>query len=247
MMTESAKSGWSETFKVSWMDADMHRRLKLSALFNYLQEIAWEHAENMGFGFEAAQKNNLIWVLVRLLIKMDRQPKWQQEIIVETWPRGIDGFWALREYSVKDQDGNVLGGASSSWMVLDSTTRRPVTPEIVFHVLPAVIQTSATGEAPFKIREPDDMKLLHRHEVVYSEIDAYNHVNNACYIDWITDAIHKLDSKLIPRKFHINYISEARLNDQVLLKYAGYEDKIIIKGENKKDGKPVFIAEIFRE
>ena len=244
METNDVKSIWSEDFEVSWMDTDMYNHAKLSAIFNYLQEVAWQHAENLGFGYEAARKNGQIWVIVRMLMKISRYPVWRQKIKVETWPRGISGMWAFREYRIKDEAGKVMGGASSSWLVLDAKIRKPVIPEIVLHALPYTNKQPALDELTSKIHPVENMNFLDRHEIGFSEIDAYQHVNNAHYIDWITDALYKFDHWIKINRFHINYLSEAKMHDLVNLKYSQSGDRMMVKGETDSGDKPVFLAEI---
>ncbi|MBN2174260.1 MAG: hypothetical protein JW731_09020 [Bacteroidales bacterium] len=235
---------WVSDFRVSWIQSDLNGQAKLSAIFDYLQETAWAHAESLGFGYEAAKKAGQIWVLVRLLIKMERYPVWREQISVETWPRGVDGLWAFREYRISDHAERVIGGASSSWMVLDLKSRKPVNPAIVKHALKYLNPVQAMDETAYRISIPDRQTVFYRHRITHSEIDFYKHVNNSRYIDWITDALDANSFKNPIRRFHINYISEARMEQEVVLNSSEQDGRFIIIGENAENGKHVFSAEI---
>ncbi|MEZ5197681.1 MAG: thioesterase [Bacteroidales bacterium] len=244
MERSSMKAKWVESFEVGWLDSDIKGRAKLSALFNYLQETALKHAENMGFGYDDVKKNGQLWVVARILLKMNRYPRWREQITVETWPRGVEGMWAFREYRLIDSEGNELGGASSSWLVLDMSDRKPVAPELVFHALPYVNPQSATGEVPGRINAKKDLNDGVMHLVTYSEVDFYQHVNNTRYIDWVLDAIHQLKLKIDIKKININYMSEAKLDDIIVLKYNQTENRLVFKGELENGSTTIFLAEI---
>ncbi len=95
---ENMKPVWLEDYAVYWHDTNAYGKMTFSAISRYLQETAWKHADNLGIGFEKALELNQIWVVMRLLIKMQKFPDWGEQIRLETWPRGVDGFWAYRDF-----------------------------------------------------------------------------------------------------------------------------------------------------
>lgn len=107
-------------------EIDFKSRLNIFSLFNYFQEIAWEHAGILHFGLEDLSKRNLFWVLSRVRVEIDRLPQWNEKIKLVTYPRGIDGLFALRDYEIYDSNDNRIISASSSWLILNAQNRRPV-------------------------------------------------------------------------------------------------------------------------
>ena len=67
---------------------------------------------------------------------MDRYPGWGEEILVKTWPRGIERLFALRDFLITSRQGEVLGRVTSNWLLVDLTTRRPKRLEEVFKRMP---------------------------------------------------------------------------------------------------------------
>ncbi len=54
-----------KNYKVGIFDSDFTGKIKLSAIFNYFQEVASTHASLLGAGFEELKNNgNITWVLV---------------------------------------------------------------------------------------------------------------------------------------------------------------------------------------
>ena len=61
-------------------DVDFNKHLTLTSLFNYFQEIAWEHAGVLRFGYEDLSENNQFWVLSRMRVEISRLPQWTENI-----------------------------------------------------------------------------------------------------------------------------------------------------------------------
>src|SRR5690606_14573495 len=94
--------------------------------FYLMQEIAWEHANELGFGYEQLKARNQFWVLSRLKVRINRRPCWTEGVKLETWSRGTDGFFGYRDYNFIDKTGKPIVQATSSWLILDSETKRIV-------------------------------------------------------------------------------------------------------------------------
>ena len=109
------------------------------------------NAESLGFSKTnfASAGENVSWVLTRLVVRMDRYPKWEDEVSVATFPRGGRKIVAWRDFELFDSSGARLGAASSEWMLIDLATRRIVAiPEAVFAAAdPADVPV--LGEMPF--------------------------------------------------------------------------------------------------
>ena len=122
-------SKFSKHYRITISDVDFMKKLKVSAAFNYFQEIAGLHAENLGIGFKTLeQKYGVFWVLTRMRVDFLRYPIWDEEIIVETWPQTPRKYSCTRDYLMKDCNGNIISRAVSQWVMSD--TLRGSWPEI---------------------------------------------------------------------------------------------------------------------
>ena len=86
-------------------------------MFYQMQDIAWEHANLLGFGYDTLKKEQQFWVLSRLLVKIGRRPVWAENFTLETWSRGTDGFYGYRDFNFVDETGENIIQATSSWLV----------------------------------------------------------------------------------------------------------------------------------
>ena len=117
---------WSERFRLRSYETDPTGQASVATICNFLQEVAGNHAFRLGLSVEHLNERRLTWVLARLRVLVDRYPRWRDEIIVETWPSGIEGLLGTRDFLLLDDEGRRLARATSGWMVIDVERRRPV-------------------------------------------------------------------------------------------------------------------------
>ena len=208
-------------FKVRSYECGPDGRATLPTICNLLQEAASLHAASLGFGKGdfAAAGENISWVLTRMVVKMRRYPKWEDEVTVETFPRGGRKIVAWRDFEVKDAAGETLGVASSEWMIIDLKTRKiHAIPETVFAANdPANVPV--LGLEPFaKFRFPDGGSGVPplRFTAQKSQIDLNGHVNNVHYVAWMLEPC----ASACPAEMEIVFRSETLVGDEVCVETA---------------------------
>jgi len=179
---------WSESFRVRAYEVDVWGRASAPTVCNWLQEAAGNHATHLGWGIEGLHAQGLTWVLSRLHLRLDRLPRWRDEVRVTTWPAGAQRLYALREFRL-ECDGGALGAATTGWMVLNQASRRPMRPAEEV----AAMASRAPGRAladPFdKLPEPDSIELERSLEVRNLDLDINRHANNVSVIGWALEAL----------------------------------------------------------
>jgi len=218
--------------------------LNLASLFNYLQDIASDHAENLGFGRDDLMKDKRFWALSRMYAEIREWPVWEDTIIVKTWPNGTDKLFALRNYEVKYPDGRHIAYGTSSWLILDYATRRIQRPEAALTHFKRNFQSQ---DSP--LRYADKLEGLSEESISaepfrikVSDLDINLHTNNVKYLQWVNDS-YDLDfvMKNIPVSVEINYLSESLFNEQVFIKTSadknkgGFHNHSIIRSEDNKE------------
>ena len=179
------------SFKVRTYECDRESFVTMPSICNYLQEAASINAGELGFSksnFDSLGEN-VSWVLTRLAVKMHSYPRWEDEITVETFPRGGRRIVAWRDFEIKDSTGAVIGVASSEWMLIDLGTRKIVAvPEAVLSCVDPA-DTPVLGENPFhKLRFPvESVEYSREFAAQKSHIDLNGHVNNVHYIEWMLE------------------------------------------------------------
>lgn len=235
---------WTDSYNVHWSDADAKGNASIISLFNYLQESALRNADHLGLGYDAALELKQIWVISRMQIEVKRYPQWGESIMVRTWPRGVEGFFALRDYEILDNNGDLLAAATSRWIVIDTITRRPVPVKILQQVLHMCDPRKALPSASDVKMPSGDFIFLKQYLVQYSDLDRHNHVNNTRYVEWVINSFpgswlkgHEMAS------FRIDYQGESHQDDEIAI-YAEHPEGLNtwIKAIRISDQKLIFKA-----
>ena len=192
-------------------------KLSSSFMFYQMQDIAWEHANILGFGFDKLAKEHQFWVLSRLLVKIERRPVWGENFTLETWSRGTDGFFGYRDFNFVDASGKSIIQATSSWLVVNSETKRIVRLN-EFADFPKY-EESVFGTNAGKVETPKTNDKLQFSPVRFNEIDINQHFNTGRYIERITDSFDfdfHTGHELV--EYEINFLKEGMPSDFLAVK-----------------------------
>lgn len=220
-------------FSIKSYDSDQTGKLTLHALFHFLQECAWDNARLNNFGFEFLESKNAYWVLSRILVQMNEYPNWRDDIKIKTWPKGTNGFFALRDFEVYKND-KVVGKVTTFWLILNKDSKRPQRLDQFNFVHENFIQEHAIDVNLDKIGIPGELKNVEERKVFYSDLDVNKHVNNATYVRWILDSYFSNSEKGI-KEFEINFLSELYLNDHFTVHKAKDEQEHFYVLKNTMD------------
>ncbi len=236
-MKEISSFHFSREFEVGSFQVHPDGRLRMNSLADFFQEIAWRHADSADFG-RNLMTENLSWVLSRFEIKAEDFPTWGDAIRVYTAGRGVDKLFAFREFLVTDLEGKKLASAMSSWVLLNTESKKLHRPEAV---LPAsLFDPNLKPEwQPDRLRLSGKLEFEEIVKVRYSDLDLNNHVNNTSYIRWVENMLRNFQIPMA--HLSINYLAECHLNEQVQIQLWKKETRILIYGSVL--GKSVFLAE----
>ena len=199
-------------------------KLSTSYLFYQMQDIAWEHASILGFGYDNLKKDQQFWVLSRLLVKIDRRPIWGENFTLETWSRGTDGFYGYRDFNFLDESGKNIVQATSSWLVINTETKRIVR-LTEFNNFPKY-EESVFGENSGKVNSPKNDAELQFTPVLFNEIDINQHFNTGRYIERIIDSYDfGFHEKYDLVEFEINFLKEGLPTDRLAVKKQYVDEK----------------------
>jgi len=221
--------------------------LKPASFMDMMQELAYRAAKALGFGYEALHVHGIAWVLSRMHFHFYDAPKWRDDVKLETWHKGLDGLFFLRDFNLSSGDGTRLAACTSSWLVLRTDTRHLVrSDELLGLVSPDTqCQDDAIPEHCGKIVMPKDVEVekIVTHRVAYSDVDIIGHTNNASYIVWAMDAIPS--SETFGRRVadvQINFNKETRPGEDVDICIAKEGNAYFVEGLS--EGRPSFICRI---
>jgi len=237
---------WKQHYEVRTREIDPAGRLKFSAIADYLQEAAAHHTHQLKIGLYQLKPYGLTWILSRLRIEMKRYPGWGEKLIVHTWPKGDNHLAAARDFRLEDHNGEVVAIATSIWFLLDFHTMKPRP----LAALPTTFEVDSTipealAEAPEKVpATPADTPEVLRCSPQRNDIDLNGHLNNACYFDWIANALRPEDAPF--RRIDINYLAEVKLDNEIGIRIARQDGQVLAEGVNLHSGHSAFRARLMR-
>ena len=228
-------------YKVDYFHVDLNNRIKLSSLFNYMQDIAGIHANELKCGYDILSKLGITWIMLRAKIQMQSYPCWGDIITVKTSTNGVDKLCAVREFEFIDADGRSIGYAITYWILYDIAGHKVVRMNHSGFVLPEHLTVKyGDCEKLTRIKAQGELKSESTRRAQYNDIDTNIHVNNARYIEWLTDAVYEnidanadvnanvgADSKdqMLIKSLHVGFTSSVKLGDYVSIKKFIFPDK----------------------
>ncbi len=179
---------YKKTYQIRSYEVNKDKKLRLLSLFNILQDTADIHAESLSFGHNFCLQNQLAWVGVSYHIQINERPTWQDEINITTWPSGKTAATAYRDFDVTNKKGDILFKASSQWALIDAQSLRPVALSKHLNADDWLDERAIDTKFPSVnlIERTDFEKTFY---VRFDDIDVNNHVNNAVYPVWASEAV----------------------------------------------------------
>ena len=230
-----------EFFHVDFCHVDANGLATIPNIINYIQETAWQHANRINIGFHTMLKEDMAFVISRMLVKTRRLPVWNEMISVETWIRPPDNVQAVREFTIRDNNRNLITAATISYIIIDLKTRR-------LRKIPGNMPNCFDNDNLFeenmnKIPAHGNKMLLGCHVVRPSDLDMNKHVNNSKYVQWIFDYLPASWSPdYPPYSLQINFHNETKAGNEVLLYLEENNKSLTIEGIEKESDKVVFTA-----
>ncbi len=210
---------YRKNFTLSDMEVDCFGRLKLSTLLYLAQEVAGNHSELLGAGYDTLAQKGIFWAVTRHRVQITRLPVRGETITVETWPMPTTRVAYPRSVVAFDAQGKELFRLISLWVLMDANSRAMVLPGKSGVTVEGML-TGTELDTPRSLA-PKGMTDFALRAVTYSCLDRNGHMNNTRYLDWVDD--------LLPAQFHrdrearefvICYLSEALENQQLRLDWS---------------------------
>lgn len=203
-------------FFINSSQCDFDDYLKISAAFDYFQDLASMNAEEIGVGFDKVYKLGYYWVVLYEQIEVvKRIPKFGDDIIVKTWPRPRGRLEFEREYAICDKNNELLVKAISNWVLIDVNKRSISKAEDVIFNGEYVNYTNYEGKQKRKLNlEEKEFDNTYEYTVSIEDLDHNLHMNNTRYFNKILN-MQCFDTYKRWKKCEIAFIHEARLNDKI--------------------------------
>jgi len=208
---------FEEIRKVRGSDVDFRNQLKLNALFNYMSDAAWVHAEKLYLGYTDLLKAGYFWVLAWARVEMDDYPKFGDSVKIRTWPQMLHKRFVIRDFAFSDANtGKVLGRGRTAWLLVDVQTKRSVDPNQTGLAFEFGEHQPVMEKFPTRIPVRENIEYIFTKSIKYSDLDVNQHVNNARYVEFLQDAYSLHDFKHHqPKSLELSYLAECLFDQDI--------------------------------
>ncbi len=184
---------YSEKHTLSFYEGDVTNRVTMAMLINILMLTSDHQNAKLGVGQQSLiNELGVGWVVTQYEIKINRLPVADDTVSVSTRGTSYNRFFAYREFWIHDDQGNELVKVNSIWVLMDEKKRK------IADIPESVIQPYQSEKVrrvprlprPERLQKAAEKDLISKkYQVRASDIDFNGHVNNAHYLDWMTDAL----------------------------------------------------------
>ena len=213
-------------------DVNLHRRLRTSTLFEWLQEASIRHTEELGMGREMTLDRGLLWMVTLQRAEIARMPDYDECVTLESWPGETMHLLFPRYYRVLGQNGETLLSASALWALVDSETRRMVFPDR-YGVKIEGVSTGSEIALPSPPRRAEGGESA-PFTVPFSYVDLNGHMNNTRYFDLAEDFLPEAAEGRALRELAVEYTNEVRLGQTMTVTREQRDGCILLSGETDR-------------
>ena len=230
---------YKEKFKIGLKDIWAKNEVSNIAILEYLEDISAYHSDSIGIGINTTEETHLNWLLLDWELKVLKRPTYGQVLDINTWSRGIEKFYAFRDFEVYDDENNLCAIATSKWLLIDSKTEKiaRVETQIADRYQSEIEKSVFENKKIEKIKEPKE----YISEMIYTtrrrDIDVIGHMHNLYYLYLAYEALPEEEYNKRPFNYiKIQYKNQIKFGEIVKCKYAkeNGENIVTIKSEDEK-------------
>lgn len=233
---------YRKTYQITTNMLDCHDCLKMSTLLDVAQEVAGDHAEELGCGFETMIKQDLIWVIVRNYVEIIKKPINFKEIEVVTYPLK-PRFVEFNRETEFYHDGELFAASRSTWMVINIKDFSVKAPDF-FKDFDDDLGYFKRRIRKLPVIEKSQLQKVKEVDVLYSMLDHNGHTNNTKYVDFYLDIFRP---EFSVKTLQIEYIKQSFLDDKLSLYIKEHEGKRYLSGYKDDELKFYMECEEFKE
>ena len=219
----------SRAFTTGWPvrtgDVDPDNRLRFDGVARYLQDVAWENLQATFF-----KDTDPMWIVRRTVIDVVSPVIWPGNVELERWCDAMSTRWTDMRVRITGDDGGLIE-TMGFWINISSTTGMPT--RISDTALAFLAETTAEQRLRWRPWLTEPAPPESESDKVFplraTDIDQYNHVNNAAYWHAVEEQLVDLPKLTVgPHRAIIEYVAPVLANEHVMVR-SRYSD----------DGSPV--------
>lgn len=198
-------------YEVLSQQLDQYGYLKPEGVLDLFNQAAVRQASEYNLGFEILIKENLIWIMLRQKVELVSQVYTPKIIKLKTWPLKPNKFEYFRDFSLYDENDQLLYRGSSVWCLFNLKTNFMELKNKKDFVGNFIAEYPQINIKKLNFLFDDEFKKTLSFNILKSYLDKNRHTNNARYIQMVYDS-SKFDYF---KDFQIEYIKQTFLGQCV--------------------------------
>ena len=181
----------TKPYEILCFYTDYKDKLSPQSLIGLFQDAATNQSSFLGVGHDYMVSNNLIWVLLKYNIHINRMPEFKEIVKIVTFPMYYERFYVYRKFEMYDEKENLIAFAYSTWTIVDIETKKlcritkDLTKAYGFTTKDRFSEKITFNNIP-KLAEGDYETIF---KIRYMDIDNNLHVNNTKYLAWAIETV----------------------------------------------------------
>jgi acyl-CoA thioester hydrolase len=181
----------TRSFRVRYYECDAHSHLNNANYLRYMQETAFDASAAAGYDLERYDSMQRYWLIRASGVEFLCPLVYNDRVEVKTWIADFRRVTSRRAYEFRTPvDGNLVARAYTDWVFLDQRNNHPasIPVELANDFFPEGVPETFPSRPPFHPLPPSPPAAYKMHyKVAWNDIDRMQHVNNAVYLNYVTE------------------------------------------------------------
>ena len=207
-------------FTIAIHDLDMNYSSTLPIIGNFFYDVGIVHGPVV-FKDTGIMNKDVVFVLKKFRLMIDRYPALRESFTVRSWISPVDHKYAIRNYHLLDESGNIFGRAIYATAAfnlkervgVDISKNANISKAKTLNVEPAL---PIVFENLSNVDSPDYESNI---DVRYFDCDFFRHVTHVKYMEWCIESMpveflrkHRL------YEMELNFKSESSIGERLIVK-----------------------------
>lgn len=213
-MTQEILKEYVHEYYLNASETNAKQEMPLTLLAQRVIEVATEHADIIGVGYDVMLNDNLAWVLSRMTIQMHRMPRVREKYKLRTWIESYNRHFSERNMEIHGENDETIGYVRTIWFAIDMNTRTPGDLSKLESLAVTVSDRPCPIAKQGRLKPVAEPTHVGEYRFRYSDIDFNRHVNSVRYMDLLLNQWPLLYHETHDiERFEIAYLHETHFDD----------------------------------
>jgi acyl-CoA thioester hydrolase len=180
----------TRTFRVRHYECDAHGHVNNANYLRYMQETAFDASAAAGYNLARYNHMQRLWLIRESGIEYFRPLRYNETVKVKTWITDFQRVSSRRAYEfILAESGELAAKAYTDWVFIDTQRGLPsrIPAKLCADFYPEGLPQGFPARRPFPQPQPPPEAYKMSHKVAWRDIDDLHHVNNAVYMNYVTE------------------------------------------------------------